>query len=646
MNFFSLLFITALTISSLQGQRKDNPDKIEKLYNRFEYKEITEIASGDSANKDILQKHYQIVANSYFYISDYANASKWYKKLIETDSITSADTYFRAAQSFKFLKDYETSKRYIKELEKNYDGDTRAKRFLDNPNYLSEIENNSGRYEIRNSKFNSSAVDFAPSFYKDRIVFSSSRKKYRFTNQKNSWTKQPYLDLFITQSKQESKDTLPQNFSRKLNSRLHESTTVFSDNYKTVYFTRNNYLDSKEIRDSLDVTRLKIYRANIGENGNWENVKELSFNNDNYSVAHPAITSDGTKMYFASDMPGGYGMSDLYVVDILKNGVFGIPQNLGPEINTEGRDTFPFITPDGKLYFSSDGHLGLGGLDVFVYDISNQENTVVNVGKPVNSSADDFSLIFNENSKKGYFASNRSGGNGYDDIYEFTEIKPLQVKCVSGISGVIKSKVSNQGLSEVLVKLIKEDGRVISDVKTNDQGKFNIDAVDCDSKNYTIEIDKKGFKLKKETVSLTKTLHSTVYESEFVLEKDQPETGIDLAKLLKIKSINFASGKSSITEDASNELNKIVTFLKENPEVKIEVGSHTDSRGSDSFNLNLSSRRAKETAKYLINNGIEENRVTWKGYGETVPLNSCINGRKCNQEEHAVNRRSEFIIKD
>lgn len=345
---------------SLKGQQKSVSGKIEKLYDQFAYKEITEIAAADSLKKNILSEHYGMIANSYFYISDYGNASKWYKKQIDTDSIVSADNYFMAAQSFRFLKDYKTSEYYLKKLKEYYSEDSRAKRFLDNPEYLIDIKNNSGRYDLNGVSFNSTAVDFAPSFYKDRIVFSSSRKKYRFTNQKNSWTKQPYLDLYITASKGATKDTIPENFSRILNSRLHESTTVFSKDGKTVYFTRNNIKNSRGIVDSMDVTRLKIYSAKINQKGKWQNIKELPINNDNYSTAHPALSADGTKLYFTSDMPGGYGMSDLYEVDILKNGVFGMPKNLGPTINTEGRETLPFITVDGILYFSSDGHLGLG----------------------------------------------------------------------------------------------------------------------------------------------------------------------------------------------------------------------------------------------------------------------------------------------
>ncbi|WP_298544491.1 OmpA family protein [uncultured Aquimarina sp.] len=594
---------------------------------------------------------YQKLADAYYYNADLKNAGKWYQRMIEyrieqiEDSTVveelQPEYYYRTIQCYKHLELYDQADELM-EYVKNLDTlDSRVKRFKENPNYLKEIELQSGRYEVLNFSGNSAFTDFAPSIYQNQLVFSSSRGKSKYASKQNRWNQQSYLGLFNVVSNDSLNISFTKEFSKELGSRLHESTSAFTKDGSTIYFTRNNIDKGKSKNDSIGINRLKIYKAILGEKQKWSKPQELPFNNDQYSVAHPALSFDEKKIYFASDMPGGYGASDLYVVDIHEDGSFGTPQNLGSAINTEGRDTFPFISKTGMLYFSSDGHLGLGGLDIFVVDTKEDEKKIYNLGKPINSNFDDVTFIINEDTKKGYFASNRLGGRGDDDIYSFTETKPLVTKCFGSINGVILDKKTNALLIDTQITISNQNDEVIHTDVTDMIGAFSAQ-VDCDNKNYTIQAKKENYKTI--TLSITTNRDSTEVNKELFLEKDVPNTGIDLAKLLNLKPIYFASNKSLLLGKSALELDKIVSYMKEYTTLKIEIGSHTDSKGSDAYNLKLSSKRATSTANYIISKGIAPDRVKSRGYGETLLQNKCSNGVPCTKEQHQQNRRSEFIV--
>ncbi len=596
---------------------------------------------------------YQKLGDCYFFNSELKDAAKWYLKMMkkkkelekkgEKVSEVTAEYYFRTSQSLKFLKRYKEADSLMIKVKEFSISDSRAKRLIENPDYLEKTSLQSGRYSVENLPRNSAYVDFAPSIYKDQLVFASSRGSVKTRTKKNSWTKQPYLDLFTYKLKTDNNFDYPKKFSKEISSRLHESTSVFSKNGTTVYFTRNNLLKSKFGKDSTGVNRLKIYRATLDNKSKWNNIEDLSINNDQYSVAHPTLSFDEKKLYFASDMPGGYGISDIYVVDILEDGSFGTPKNLGPEVNTEGRDTFPFISKSGVLYFSSDGHLGLGGLDIFAIKLEGDDKTVYNIGEPVNSSADDITFIFDENTKKGYFASNRSGGRGNDDIYSFIEISPLITKCKGILKGVIVDEASNNLLENAEIVIKDENDEVLFSDKTDATGEFLVN-VDCADKVYRIQVVKENYDAFSKSITVKRNYP---YPTETIkLKSNLPDKGIDLAKLLNLKPIYFASNKALILNASAKELNKIITFMKEYTSIKIEIGSHTDSKGSDRYNLKLSKKRATSTANYIISKGIDPSRVKSRGYGETVLINKCGNGVRCSKDEHAQNRRSEFIVID
>jgi len=408
-----------------------------------------------------------------------------------------------------------------------------------------------------------------------------------------------------------------------------------------MYFTRNNYLKGKRGRDDQKITLLKLYKAEF-INDKWTNITELPFNSDQYSTAHPALSNDEKKLYFASDMPGTLGQSDLYSVAINDDKSFGKPENLGSAINTEGRETFPFIAADNQLYFASDGRPGLGGLDVFVSTIKSDGTfaAVQNVGAPINSKQDDFAFIINSDTSNGFFSSNREGGIGNDDIYKITETRKLL--CEQKLKATIVDLETSKVLENAKVTLLDEQFKVIAEVVTRADGSYTFN-VEC-NKKYYVRATKEDY----ETKEVPVTIIGEEGETSVVvaLEKRIKPIGVgtDLAKTLNIPIIYFDLDKSFIRKDAAFELEKILAVMKQYPKMKIDVRSHTDSRQTAEYNIALSNRRAKATMQWLTKNGIASNRLTAKGYGESQLINNCADGVPCTGAEHQLNRRSEFII--
>ncbi len=611
--------------------------KANNNYEKFAYMKAADMYLKIIEKGDENVEVYQKLGDCYYFNSDLKNASKWYKEMVNTKVEVRPEYFFRYAQTLKHEGDYKEANRIMRALESEGEGDSRVSRLIANPDYLDDIAQQSGRFDIASIEENSVYTDFAPSFYNDQLVYASARKDRAFMDKKNKWTQQPYLDLYT--KTEEGSETIQ--FSKKVSTRLHESTSTFTKDGSTMYFTRNNLINQKFGTDDLEVNRLKIFKATLNNNGKWTNIEELPFNNDYYSVAHPALSPDETKLYFASDMPGGYGLSDLYVVDILEDGSFGEPKNLGVNVNTEGRDTFPFMSQEEKLYFSSDGHLGLGGLDIFVKKLN--EIKVYNVGEPINSIADDVTFIIDEEGK-GYFASNRPGGKGDDDIYSFVETTPIVEKCDGMIRGLVKDQETNELLSNVKIKVLNENEEVIYTIYSDFEGKFIIENISCNRKNYELAFSTDGYKSKNTIAQLDKDNPDFYEEIQIEQLPKQVEIGADLAETLKLEPIYFNTNRYFIRKDAAAELDKVVTFLQDNPLVSIEIGSHTDSTAGDWYNLWLSNKRASATVDYIVKTGIKKSRVSGKGYGETKLKNECSNGVPCSKENHQLNRRSEFIV--
>ncbi|MBU2994925.1 OmpA family protein [Cellulophaga baltica] len=589
---------------------------------------------------DLLKK----LANSYYYNADYKEASQVYKRLVEEyESDVTPEYYFRYAQTLKSLDAYDEADVLMDKFSEMTSNDYRANGFNDERDYRKEIKENSGRFTIEPFEFNTVYSEFAPSYYKQGLIFSSDRDTGNLAKYRHTWNSKDFLDLYKSNVDSVSLNTVVKLDKDVINTRLHESTSIATKDGSVLYFTRNNILENKYIKDEKGVIRLKIFRVKIID-GAFSELEELPFNSNDYSVAHPALSPDEKTLYFASDMPGTLGESDIFKVAINEDGTFGTPENLGNTINTEARETFPYITSEKVLYFSSDGHPGLGGLDVFGTKISDEttyKHIVKNVGEPINSKVDDFTFIYNDEDKTGYFASNRETGLGNDDIYSFIENTPLELDCRKRITGTVRDKISNQILVGATVKVIDEENQEVSATLSDSNGNYEL-YVDCSKGNF-IRAFMDGYIPSEKYITKSDATEEIV---DFYLERDTVSAGFgdDLAKLLQLSTIYFDLNKYDIRPDAEVEIQKIIAAMEKYPSLKLKVNSHTDSRGKDAYNLWLSQKRAESTVGYMVSKGISEDRLQGEGFGETKLVNDCGNNSKCSSAEHDLNRRSEFII--
>ncbi|MFX0557256.1 OmpA family protein [Maribacter sp. CXY002] len=671
-------FIIALLICVNTFAQERLLNKANQKYEEYSFSPAIDIY------KKVLDKGYSSsgllknLGNAYYFNSDYKEAAETYSRLVEyyPESVTPED-YFKFAQSLKSLGEYWRSNEVMAKFTEITTNDARAAAYTNERDYVAEIKANSGRYELKPFAYNSPYSDFAPSYYKEGLIFSSDRDTGNFARYRHTWNAKDFLDLYrvdvdsISLNKVikidviGSKDLITMDMdidndgvedlpgtqttedivakrNNRINTRLHESTSAVTKDGQTIYFTRNNMVEGKYQKDEKGIIRLKIFRAQYID-GTWSEIEELPFNNDSYSVANPALSPDGKTLYFASDMPGTFGQSDLFMVAINNDRTFGTPVNLGPNINTEARETFPFVTSEEIMYFSSDGHPGLGGLDVFATKIKRQDFTgkVLNVGEPVNSRFDDFTFIFNEATRDGYVASNREDGLGYDDIYSFIEKEPLVFDCIQQITGTVRDKISNELLVGATIKVINENNEEILSTITDSKGEYSL-TLDCNKGNFVRAL-MEGYIPYEEYIGVSDGKPKII---DFYLERDRITAGFgdDLAKLLQLSTIYFDFDKYDIRKDSEVEIEKVIAAMEKYPSLKLKVNSHTDSRGPAAYNLWLSQKRAESTINYMIRKGISKDRLVSEGYGESRLLNECADGVSCTREKHNVNRRSEFII--
>lgn len=486
------------------------------------------------------QEVLQNLGDAYFYTNQLVNATDVYQLLFLRHEATVKDEYkFRFAHALMGIDKTEEADTYFTEY---YGKDFNFEEFrkqLDTT--VSHV------YTTKQVMNNAASADFGIAYYGDKVVFASTRNQERPIY---PWDKRPTLDLYTADVSDDKTLSGIVLFPGDINTDSHESSATFSQDGMTMYFDRTN---EKRVKDTSDVkvAHIRIYRAEMVD-GNWTNIEALPFTSEEYSTEHPSLSPDGSKLYFASDMPGSKGSFDIYVVDLNADGTFGTPQNLDA-VNTDKREQFPFISDENVLYFSSNGHKGFGNLDVFKTEGDFSE--IKNLGTSVNSGSDDFAFVIKEGDNEGWFASNR---RGTDNLYNF----------------------------------VRED--------------------------YTPP----------------------------VVEIDDRETNLETGRqqLRGVGNIYFDFDKSTIKKESEVTLDKVVDIMKKYPTLEIEIGSHADARGSDQYNMALSERRAAATLEYLVEHGIERERLTSKGYGESMPLNDCTQPTGCSVEEYAKNRRSEFTI--
>ena len=630
---YILSILSALVFNSSFAQKAKASSAIKK-YENLSYIEsrnqLLVLANKADASPEVIEK----LANAFYFNSEMKDASGWYKKLMDLNIQLAPENYFRYAQSLKAQEKYKDADKAFKNFAALRPEDSRVREFLSKQDYVEVIEEMSSDFELLNLDINTGFSDFGTSTYNDHLIFASSRDE---DEKIYSWNAQPFLDLFELNG-----DGTVKEVNGAVNTKYHESSTTFTKDGKTAYFTRNNFFKGKFKKNSENIHGLKIYKATLVDSV-WANIESLPFNNDEYNVAHPALSADGKKLYFASDMFGTQGASDIFVVDINDDGTYGEPVNLGAKINTEGRENFPFVSDKGILYFSSDGHVGLGGLDVYKVEIDrlNESMTMIhNMGKPINSPKDDFGYIVNETTRKGYISSNREGGKGDDDIYSF--VIPA---CTKAISGIVINKRTQDILANTDVFIYDSSRNLLQSLKSDDFGKFTF-SLGCKDRTYLVEAKKEKYKDDFTDFSI-KSNEKPEFNLELKLEPQAAKIGTDLALLLNLSPIYFDYDKSFIRPDAEIELAKVINYMKEFPNVKVDVRSHTDSRGKDAYNWALSNRRNKSTRDYIITKGgISSERLSGQGYGETRLTNRCNNTNKlkCTEAEHQANRRSEFIV--
>ncbi|MEZ0007495.1 outer membrane protein OmpA-like peptidoglycan-associated protein/YHS domain-containing protein [Flavobacterium sp. 28YEA47A] len=616
--YITLSFVIASM--TLSAQNKDT-EKADKLFNRFEYvdasNEYLKLVDKGKADNYV----YKQLADSYYNVFNSKEAIKWYAKA--TQEKQDAETYYKYAQMLKAEGKYEESNAQMQKFASMAPNDQRAVAFKQDPNYLPKLKSQTKLYDEKSLDINSDQSDFGAVLTNDNtLYFASARNKSRKTY---GWNEEPFLDLYKSTYNANGTFSEPVPVS-EINTKFHDGPASISSDGNTMYFASESFKEGdfeKDKSKKLKFGQVYLFKA-TKEGDKWGNVKSLPFNSKEYSVSNPSISKDGKTLYFSSNMPGSIGGNDIWKVAVNADGGFGTPENLGPKINTEGNESFPFITDDNKLFFASDGRKGFGGLDVFVIDL-NKKTDAINVGAPVNTSKDDFAFTFNTTKNIGFFSSNRTG---HDNIYLATPV------CGVEVVTIVKDAKTGAILSDARVAILDDKKNVIETRTTAADGQV-VYSVDC-NRAYTLQVAKDGYE--SNVFPVAKTNGGIVN----VNAELQPIDVIVTPTEVVLKEIFFEFNKSNITQEGAFELDKLVQVMKNNDQMVIMVKSHTDNRGSDAYNMNLSDRRAKSTVQYIISKGIDKSRISGKGYGESEPKVDCK--EKCTEEDHAKNRRSEFLI--
>ena len=633
------------TTSLLFAQPEKELEKANEMYKNFAYVDAIKVYEKIAQKGYVNQEMLESLGNAYYYNAEYKKALPWYDQLLQEGKYkVKPEYYYRYAQALKSMGNYDKAdKMMAKFVELTNANDTRAALFEENKDYQTVIKNNSGRFQLNNASINTESSEYGTTFYGDKIVFAAAVDAKKAKGGISQWTGESFYDLYEADHYLQKLGTR-KSFSSTINTKFNESTPVFTKDGNTMYFTRNNYVNKKVGSDIENTILLKILRATKDKNGNWGDIVEVPFNSDQYNVAHPALSPDEKYLYFASDMAGSFGNSDIFRVEIFGDNQYGTPENLGNIINTAGRESFPYISKENILYYSSDGIPGLGGLDIFAVKFNEDGTTSkpINIGAPGNSADDDFCLVFDSDTKIGFLTSNRPGGKGRDDIYSFYEDRPLQFSCEKNITGIVKDAKTKVVIADAKIVLSDKVMKEMGTYQSKKDGTFTFEKINCDNTHYYL----RGEKEKYETAEINITVgkDEVVYELLLKSREVPIKKGMDLAKVFEIKEIKFDYNKANIRPDAAVELTKIVEVMREYPKMKIDIRSHTDSRGADSYNLKLSDRRAKATLEWIVKQGIDKKRLKAKGYGETRLVNGCSNGVPCTEEEHQENRRSEFIV--
>lgn len=572
---------------------------------------------------------YARLAEANYNIFNTTEAERYFAKTLKTNS--EPELIFKYSEMLKANGKYEASNEQMQKFASMRPSDDRAVMFMANPNYLPKILDRGKKFNIQNLALNSAVSDFGGTFQDGKLYITTARNSARKTY---GWNQQPFLDLYeftLAEDSTYQNETL---LGDQMNTKYHEGLMSFTPDGKTVYFSRESFFEDVYEKDSLSNTAysvLHLYKASKS-GATFSKIEPLSINNRNYSIKNPSVSPDGNTLYFASDMPGGFGKFDIYKAPISTNGQVGTPVNMGQKVNTESQEMFPFISSNNTLYFSSIGHLGLGGMDVFyTKEIDGKLAPIRNVGIPVNSNGDDFAFRINEDTKEGFVSSNRDGGKGGDDIYAIKKIRPLCDVLV--IVTVIDNKTKKLVIGAT-TSLVDAQGNILSTKTSDSEGKAEY-MIACEQ-GTALQVTMSDYENNTLTIA-----GRNEEEVAVVIALDPIEKIIEIEQVV-LNPIYFDFDKSNITAKAAFELDNLVQAMTKYPNMVIYATSHTDIRGSNAYNNALSDRRAKTSVQYIISKGIDPKRISGAGKGENELTVDCANN--CTEDQHQLNRRSEFRI--
>ena len=619
MKKITILLFLVVTSISLRAQNKDTKNA-DKFFDRYEYSSaVKEYLS--LVEKGISDPYvYKQLGDCYYNMANTVEAENWYSKAV--GSKQNAETYYNYAQVLKSNGKYVESDKQMNVFAAMLPNDGRAIAFKNNPNYLAKLKNLDKLFDVNKITVNSEKSNFGAALYGNTLYFATARKG---ATKIYGWNNEPFLDLYQSEYNEADGTYSEPTAISELNTVYHEGPLTMTKDGNTIYFSSESFNEKLFVKDNekkLKFGQVSLYKA-VKENGKWSSITALPFNSKNYSTGNPSIDKDGKMLYFASNMPGSIGGTDIWKVAVNPDGTYGTPENLGNKINTSGDENFPFISDDNVLYFSSNGLMGLGGLDIFYVDL-NKNEAPNNMGSPVNTEKDDFSFTFDKEKNIGYLSSNRSG---VDNIYNAIPV------CKSEMLTIVKNSKTNALLANSRVVFLDVNKNILETKITNDKGEA-LYSTDCE-KQFSIEVYKDGFVTKSFPVTNGKEKHSMEALID-PIEMTVTETEIML------NPIYFDYNKSKITPQGAVELDKLAYVMSQNAKLVIYVKSHTDTRGTDDYNYDLSERRAKSTVEYIVSKGISPERITGKGFGESELKVDCK--ENCTEEEHALNRRSEFMI--
>ena len=631
-----LLVLFTLCFSSTFAQKK-LADKFYKNFGYVKAAELYELAvkKGDSSMHVLTR-----LGDSYYNNGKTEKSAKWYESAVNKyEDKLESEYIFKYVQSLVSTKRYDDATQWAEKLMAMQNNDPSMKRYIEEGFDIYKISPEVDErliVKLNNLDFNSKFSDFGAYVNGDAMYFASARDA---SSDLYDWNKEPFLDIYKVGINRNGEtlsfDSTQKVKGGKVNTEFHEASVAVSNDGKTLYFTRDNLTRRNRLDYTRDgTTNLQIFKVTLDEESNkWTNLEQLPFNDEAFSTGHPALSPDNKKLYFASDREGGLGDSDLYEVDINEDGTYSEPRNLGPNVNTPGRELFPYVSKDNTLYYSSDGLLNYGLLDIYKSDVlNNADAESENLGEPYNSGSDDFAYIIDSETKEGYLSSNREGGKGSDDIYGFNAYLCEQV-----IEGTVTDKRTSEPLADANVRLLDGDGKLLKEATSDQDGNYKFEGVIC-QRTYTVVGTKDDYKQDQKVVA-TNDVDGVSNTTDLALEP------LIIDNQIVINPIFFDFDKSNIRTDAQYELENIVDVLRKHPTMVIKIESHTDSRGRDKYNMKLSDRRAKSTRDYLLSRDIEASRIESAiGFGESQLLNKCSNGVKCSKDEHQLNRRSYFYI--